>query len=92
MLVGVVLTSRPVCAQPHGPTTAQVSVCFTPADRCVGSIVAAIGAARSQVRVQAYGFTSAPVLAALKAARGRGVDVAVILDKVNDREEEDADG
>ena len=33
------------------------------------------------VRVQAYGFTSKPIIAGLANAKERGVDVAVILDK-----------
>ena len=71
--------------QPHGPTAATVSACFVPAQVCVDSIVAAINAAGSSIRVQAYGFTSAPILSALTAAKGRGLDVQVILDKSNDR-------
>lgn len=60
-----------------------------PARSCVGDIVAAIAAAREQIRVQAYGFTSPPILGALAAAKARGVDVQVILDKTNDRGGED---
>jgi phosphatidylserine/phosphatidylglycerophosphate/cardiolipin synthase-like enzyme len=67
------------------PAPAQVAVCFVPAETCVSSIVDAINAARSTIRVQAYGFTSAPILKALVDAKKRGVDVAVILDKVNQR-------
>jgi len=60
---------------------AQVSVCFVPGEACAAQIVAAIAAAQAEVRVQAYGFSAAPILAALAQARGRGVDVAVILDR-----------
>jgi len=60
---------------------AEVSVCFVPGEPCGAEIVAAIGAARREVRVQAYGFSAAPILGALAAARARGVDVAVILDR-----------
>jgi phosphatidylserine/phosphatidylglycerophosphate/cardiolipin synthase-like enzyme len=35
--------------------------------------------------VQAYSFTSAPILSALKAAHARGVDVEVIVDKTSAR-------
>lgn len=69
----------------HGPAAARVSACFVPERTCVQDIVAAIEGARSEIRVQAYGFTSAPILSALAAAKARGVDVAVILDKSNDR-------
>ena len=64
--------------------TATVSACFTPAESCADRIVAAIDGAQKAVRVQAYMFTSQPILAALAAAERRGVDVQIILDKVND--------
>jgi phospholipase D len=80
----------------HGPVAAHVSACFVPAQACVQDIVAAIKGARQEVRVQAYGFTSAPILGALAAAKARGADVQVILDNSNDRTQastgpEDAD-
>ena len=62
-----------------GPAT--VSVCFVPGEACGAQIAALIGGARSEVRVQAYGFSAPDILAALADARARGVDVAVILDK-----------
>jgi phosphatidylserine/phosphatidylglycerophosphate/cardiolipin synthase-like enzyme len=65
------------------PAPAQVDVCFTPAQHCQPRIVEAINAARSEIEVQAYGFTSVPILGALAAAKQRGVDVQVILDKSN---------
>ncbi len=58
-----------------------VSTCFTPAQSCVGHVVDALNRARFEIRMQAYGFTSQPIISALVAARQRGVDVAVILDK-----------
>lgn len=64
---------------------AMVSVCFVPTESCGPRIVAAIDAARSEIRVQAYGFNAAPIIEALAAARRRGVDVAVILDKSDAR-------
>ena len=57
-----------------------VAVCFTPGEDCTGLIVRAIDAAGSTIRVQAYELTSRPIAAALVAAHGRGVDVAVIID------------
>lgn len=74
-----------VCSQPAFATPADVSVCFTPAQQCEPSIVSAIDRARSAIRVQAYGFTSLPIIHALQRAAGRGVEVLVILDKSNDR-------
>ncbi|SCB37584.1 phospholipase D family nuclease [Rhizobium lusitanum] len=65
--------------------TAEVSVCFTPAEQCEARIVAEIDRARSAIYVQAYGFTSLPIIHALQRAAGRGVEVLAILDKVNER-------
>jgi phosphatidylserine/phosphatidylglycerophosphate/cardiolipin synthase-like enzyme len=70
-------------AQPVAPVGARASVCFTPASHCADRIVQAIDAAQQQIRVQAYGFTAAPILRALALAARRGVDVQVLLDKSN---------
>nr|WP_246699168.1 phospholipase D family protein [Rhizobium sp. BK491] len=67
------------------PTTAKFAVCFTPPERCEERIVDAIDRARSSIRVQAYGFTSLPIIHALQRAAQRGVEVLAILDKVNER-------
>jgi len=44
-------------------------------------VVSETANAKQQVFVQAYHFTSVPILAALKAAHGHGVGVEVIVDK-----------
>jgi phosphatidylserine/phosphatidylglycerophosphate/cardiolipin synthase-like enzyme len=62
-----------------------VDVCFVPSEICIGRIVAAIDAARREVRVQAYGFTAEPVIAALLRAHARGVDMAALLDRSNEQ-------
>ncbi len=67
------------------PMPALVSVCFVPGEGCGARIVAAIDAARSEIRVQAYGFSARPIIAALTEAHRRGVDVAVILDRSDER-------
>ncbi len=72
------------------PLTAQVqvdspaTVAFSPNGDGTKVIVRAIDLARRQILVQAYGFTSAPIIQALGQARARGVDVAVLLDKSNE--------
>ena len=83
-LTALLLLALP-CTVHAEPMPALVSVCFVPGEACGGQIVAAIDAARSEVRVQAYGFNAPPILEALAAARLRGVDVAVILDKSDAR-------
>jgi phospholipase D len=84
----LVAHTLPAVAQDADDETVQasVSVCFIPGERCFDRIVNAIGAARSGIRVQAYGFTSARVIGALAAAKRRGVVVEAILDKTNLRQ------
>jgi phosphatidylserine/phosphatidylglycerophosphate/cardiolipin synthase-like enzyme len=72
-------------AGPAIAAPADVSVCFVPAEACADRIEAAIDGAASEIRVQAYGFTARGILAALVRAKARGVDVAVLLDKSDER-------
>lgn len=60
---------------------ASYRVCFTPGEDCTGLIVQTIDEAQKSIFVQAYSFTSPPILHALLLAKRRGVDVQVILDK-----------
>ena len=69
----------------YPPTPAQVSVCFVPANVCDRGIAAAIAQSTRTIRVQAYGFSSPPILQALATAKKRGVEVAILLDKSNAR-------
>ncbi|WP_192884631.1 phospholipase D-like domain-containing protein [Paramagnetospirillum kuznetsovii] len=56
---GVLLTlSAPAIA-------AEIHTCFTPGEDCTGLVVSEIAAARSEVLVQAYSFTSPPIVKAL---------------------------
>jgi len=63
------------CARPI-----VVDTCYTPDARCSSAIIAEIGAARSEVLVQAHALTAKPVMDALVQAREAGVSVTVILD------------
>lgn len=56
-------------------------VWFSPHGGCTEAVVDAVGRSRKTILVQAYSFTSLPIARALVAARDRGVDVRVILDK-----------
>lgn len=60
---------------------AKYTVCFTPGQNCTQKIVDAINSSQRQILVQAYSFTSVPIAQALMAAKNRGVEVNVILDK-----------
>ena len=59
----------------------EISVYFSPTGGCTEAVVKELQSARSNVLVQAYSFTSAPIAKALVVAHRRGVAVAVILDK-----------
>lgn len=63
----------------------RVIVAFSPNGQATSVIVDAIRHAKNQILVQAYSFTSKPILSALAEAKDRGVDVEVIADKSNDR-------
>jgi phosphatidylserine/phosphatidylglycerophosphate/cardiolipin synthase-like enzyme len=56
-------------------------VYFSPSGGCTEAIVNEIGKARSDILVQAYSFTSAPIAKALVYAFRQGIKVEVILDK-----------
>ena len=58
-VAGVLLTlSAPAIA-------AEIHTCFTPGEDCTGLVVSEIAAVRSEVLVQAYSFTSPPIVKAL---------------------------
>ena len=59
----------------------DVSVYFSPNGGCTEAIVKELGNTKSNILIQAYSFTSAPIAKAVVDAHKRGVDVAVILDK-----------
>jgi phosphatidylserine/phosphatidylglycerophosphate/cardiolipin synthase-like enzyme len=60
---------------------APTQVYFSPNGGCTEAIVKEISAAKREILVQAYSFTSAPIAKALVEAHKRGVRVEAILDK-----------
>jgi phosphatidylserine/phosphatidylglycerophosphate/cardiolipin synthase-like enzyme len=64
---------------PHRPPPPTCSPYFSPPG-CEAAVVAAIQAAKTEVLVQAYAFTSVAIAAALKAAKARGLEVQAIMD------------
>ena len=64
----------------------SIDVFFSPKGGCTEAVVRAINAARHEVLVQAYSFSSKPIAEALIAAKTRGVQVTVLLDKSNEGE------
>jgi len=85
LILAALLLASPALTKSRAAEQPACQVCFTPGQDCTGLIVDEIRAARRSVLVQAYSFTSPPILAALKAAHARGVDVEVILDKSSAR-------
>jgi phosphatidylserine/phosphatidylglycerophosphate/cardiolipin synthase-like enzyme len=66
---------------------APAKVCFSPGGGCTKGIVKEIEMATREVLLQAYSFTSAPIRNALVNAQRRGVNIEVILDKEEQREQ-----
>lgn len=62
---------------------AAIRVYFSPNGGCTEAIVQELDRAVSEIKVQAYSFTSRPIAKALAEAHKRGVKVTVILDKSN---------
>ncbi len=65
----------------NNSNTATLQVYFSPKGGCTDAIVRTLTDAKKTVLVQAYSFTSVPIAKALLAAKKRGVNVQVILDK-----------
>jgi phosphatidylserine/phosphatidylglycerophosphate/cardiolipin synthase-like enzyme len=63
------------------PSTGTTDVYFSPKGGGTTAIVNEIQAARKEILVQAYSFTSTPIAKALLDAHKRGVKVDAILDK-----------
>ena len=63
------------------PPNVSVTVFFSPNGGCTTAILSEINNAKSEILVQAYSFTSAPIAKALVEAHKRGIKVQVILDK-----------
>jgi phosphatidylserine/phosphatidylglycerophosphate/cardiolipin synthase-like enzyme len=64
----------------------HIGVHFSPKGGCMEALLEEVKKARRELLVQAYSFTSDPLTLAMVAAKERGVDVQVILDKSNEVE------
>ena len=63
----------------------ELTTCFTPGQDCTAFVVHQIDGAKSELLVQGYTLTSAPIIQAIGRAKDRGVNVKVILDRVNEQ-------
>lgn len=80
LLVAALLFTSSTFAAPitmDGPC----NVYFSPKGGATEAIVKLINSAQQSIHVLAYSFTSTPIANALVAAKNRGVDVEIILDK-----------
>jgi phosphatidylserine/phosphatidylglycerophosphate/cardiolipin synthase-like enzyme len=67
-------------------SAAELRPCFTPGEDCTAVIVRQIDRAQNELLVQAYQFTNTRILQALaRAWEERGVEVRVLLDKINEQ-------
>jgi len=67
-------------------TPAESLVHFSLRGGCTDAVIAELLAARREVLVLAYSFTSRPIAEALVATSGRGVKVTIVLDHSNEKE------
>jgi hypothetical protein len=65
---------------------ARMAVYFSPGGGATDAVVREVNAAKQQILVQAYSFTSAPIAKALVDAHKRGVTILTVLDKSNETE------
>jgi phosphatidylserine/phosphatidylglycerophosphate/cardiolipin synthase-like enzyme len=78
-----VMHPRQSAGQTGNAPTADIRVFFSPHGGCTRELVSLINRAGKSVDVEAYSFTSRPIVKALIAAHQRGVRVVVILDRSN---------
>ncbi|SEM43114.1 PLD-like domain-containing protein [Syntrophus gentianae] len=86
LLMAVLLMGLCACEQrekQQAVDKAGIRVYFSPNGGCTEAIVQELDRATSEIKVQAYSFTSRPIAKALVDAQKRGVKVDVILDKSN---------
>lgn len=82
LLVGW-LAAGAVCSWSAPKLPASVEIFYSPKGGCEDAIVNMLRAAKQTIFVQAYSFTSKPIVSALVAAAKRGVKVQLILDRSN---------
>ena len=71
----------PIVPKDNASGGPKIEVYFSPRGGATEAIVRELGAARRQVLINAYSFTSPPIQQAVVAAHSRGVEVRAILDE-----------
>jgi len=86
LLIMMLLIGIYACGQPEADQAVDkvgIRIYFSPNGGCTEAIIKELDRASSEIKVQAYSFTSRPIAKALVDAHKRGVKVTVILDKSN---------
>jgi phosphatidylserine/phosphatidylglycerophosphate/cardiolipin synthase-like enzyme len=79
----VLATLSPAVPAASVTSGAAIAVCFSPEEDCAAFAVRAIDNAEREILVGAYGLTTGSgIVEALVRAKGRGVDVRLIADKI----------
>lgn len=79
ILLSTLLTTPCLCES--FKATGTIEAYFSPNGGATEAIVKEINAAKSEILVQAYSFTSKPIAKALVDARKRGIKIEAVLDK-----------
>ena len=61
----------------------KIDLCFTPPSNCANLITNVINQAKNTIHMQAYGLTHPEIINSLIKAKGRGVEVRILLDRSN---------
>ena len=64
-------------------TSPKIDLCFTPPSNCARLITDVMDRAKSTIYMQAYGLTHPEIIGSLIKAKGRGVEVRILLDRSN---------
>ena len=81
LLLALILIGSLFLYEKTFPTNVPINIYFSPNGGCTTAIIDEINNAKSEILVQAYSFTSAPIAKALVDAYKKGIKVLVILDK-----------
>lgn len=82
----VLLVCAPSSAAELTLENTPAKVFFSPGGGCTEAIIAEIDQAGTEILIQAYSFTSAPIAKALLNAHKRGIRVEAVLDKSQRKE------
>lgn len=82
----VTCLSSSLCVAEEFKAIGTIDIFFSPKGDATDAIVRELDNARSEILVQAYSFTSAPIAKALVEAKKRGVKVEAVLDKSQRKE------